>query len=427
MSARPETIADQLAYLTKGCVDVVRESELRAKLERAAETRKSLVVKVGFDPTAPDLHLGHTVLIRKMKHFQDLGHTVIFLIGDFTGLIGDPTGRSKTRPSLTLEEIDENAETYKAQIFKLLDPARTVIEFNSRWMGALTGEGWVRLAARYNVAQMLERRHFRERYDKGQSIAIHEFLYPLVQAYDSVQLEVDVELGGTDQLFNLNVGRDIMPAFGLPAQTVMTVPLLVGLEGRLDPESGELVGEKMSKSAENYVGLTEPPNEMFGKVMSISDALMWRYYELLTDLSLAEIDELKGKVERDELHPKKAKMGLGRRIVTDFHSTKAADEAEQEFERRFSGGALPSDLEDRPVAVSDDGMRLSVVMVEVGFADSNSAATRLIQAGSVRLDGERVTDRAHRVAAGASAFVLQVGKRRVARIVLRPPERDFSA
>ena len=427
MSARPETIADQLAYLTKGCVDVVRESELRAKLERAAETRKPLVVKVGFDPTAPDLHLGHTVLIRKMKHFQDLGHRVIFLIGDFTGLIGDPTGRSKTRPSLTREEIEENAETYKAQVFKLLDPARTVIEFNSRWMGTLTGEGWVRLAARYNVAQMLERRHFRERYDKGQSIAIHEFLYPLVQAYDSVQLEVDVELGGTDQLFNLNVGRDIMPAFGLPAQTVMTVPLLVGLEGRLDPESGELVGEKMSKSAENYVGLTEPPNEMFGKVMSISDALMWRYYELLTDLSLAEIDELKGQVERDELHPKRAKMDLGRRITTDFHSAKAADEAEQEFERRFSGGALPSDLEDRPVAVSDDGVRLSAVIVEVGFADSNSAATRLIQAGSVRLDGERVTNRAHRLAAGASAFVLQVGKRRVARIVLRPPERDFSA
>ena len=417
MSARPETIADQLAYLAKGCVDVVRESELRAKLERAVETRKPLVVKVGFDPTAPDLHLGHTVLIRKMKHFQDLGHTVIFLIGDFPGLIGDPTGRSKTRPPLTREEIAENAETYKAQVFKLLDPARTVIEFNSRWMGALTGEGWVRLAARYNVAQMLERRHFRDRYDKGQPIAIHEFLYPLVQAYDSVRLKVDVELGGTDQLFNLNVGRDIMPAFGLPAQIVMTTPLLVGLEGRLDPESGELLGEKMSKSAGNYVGITEPPNEMFGKVMSISDALMWQYYELLTDLSLAEIDELKERVARDELHPKRAKIDLGRRIVTDFHSGEAATEAEQEFERRFSGGALPSDLEDRPVAVPGDGLRLSAVMVEVGFADSNSAATRLIQAGSVRVDGERITDRVHRVAAGDPAFVLQVGKRRVARVV----------
>ena len=227
----------------------MRQSELRSKQERAVSEGRPLVIKVGFDPTAPDLHLGHTVLIRKMKHFQDLGHRVIFLIGDFTGLIGDPTGRSKTRPSLTREEIEENAETYKAQVFKLLDPARTVIEFNSRWMGTLTGEGWVRLPARYHVAQMLERRHFRERYDKGQSIAIHEFLYPLVQAYDSVQLEVDVELGGTDQLFNLNVGRDIMPAFGLPAQTVMTVPLLVGLEGRLDPESGELVGEKTSALA----------------------------------------------------------------------------------------------------------------------------------------------------------------------------------
>ncbi len=417
MSAPPESSADQLAYLTKGCVDVVRESELRTKLERASETRKPLVVKVGFDPTAPDLHLGHTVLIRKMKHFQDLGHTVIFLIGDFTGLIGDPTGRSKTRPPLTREEIDENAETYKAQVFKLLDPARTVIEFNSRWMGALTGEGWVRLAARYNVAQMLERRHFRERYDNGQPIAIHEFLYPLVQAYDSVRLKVDVELGGTDQLFNLNVGRDIMPAFGLAAQIVMTTPLLVGLDGRLDPETGELVGEKMSKSAGNYVGITEPPNEMFGKVMSVSDALMWQYYELLTDLSLAEIDQLKGRVERDELHPKRAKMDLGRRIVTDFHSSDAAAEAEQEFERRFAGGALPSDLEDRAVVVPGDGLRLSAVMVEVGFADSNSAATRLIQAGSVRIDGERVTDRAHRVDAGSPSFVLQVGKRRVARVV----------
>ena len=277
------TIADQVAYLTKGCVDVVRESELRSKLELAARTRKPLVVKVGFDPTAPDLHLGHTVLIRKMKHFQDLGHTVIFLIGDFTGLIGDPTGRSKTRPPLTRAEIDENAETYKRQVFTLLDPARTVVEFNSRWLGALTSEQWIQLTARYNVAQMLERRDFRQRYDKGLPIGIHEFLYPLAQAYDSVQLKADVELGGTDQLFNLNVGRDIMSAFGLGPQVVMTIPLLVGLDGV----------EKMAKSSGNVVGITDPPDEMFGKLMSSSDALMWSYYELLTDLTMEEIGALK--------------------------------------------------------------------------------------------------------------------------------------
>ena len=255
------TIDEQLAYLTKGCVDVIRAGDLRAKLERSAASGEPLTVKVGFDPTAPDLHLGHTVLIRKMKHFQDLGHRVIFLIGDFTGLIGDPTGRSKTRPPLTPEEIAENAETYKKQVFKLLDPKRTVVDFNSAWLDALGSVGWIRLAAHYNVAQMLERRHFRQRYEKGQPIAIHEFLYPLAQAYDSVHLRADAELGGTDQLFNLNVGRDIMPSYGIEAQVVMTTPLLVGLDG----------SEKMSKSLGNYVGVTEPPNDMFGKLMSVSD------------------------------------------------------------------------------------------------------------------------------------------------------------
>ena len=416
MPSRPETVAAQLAYLTKGCVDVVREAELRAKLERSTESGKPLVVKVGFDPTAPDLHLGHTVLIRKMKHFQDLGHTVIFLIGVFTGLFGDPTGRSKTRPPLTRAEIDENAETYKTQVFKLLDPERTVVDFNSRWLGALTSEDWIRLTARYTVAQMMERSLFRQRYEKGQPIAIHEFLYPLSQAYDSVQLKVDVELGGTDQLFNLNVGRDIMPAFELPAQIVMTVPLLIGLDGKLDSDTGQLVGEKMSKSAGNYVGITEPPDEMFGKVMSISDALMWQYYELLTDLSLVEIERMKTQVDTGELHPKRAKMDLGRRLVTDFHSTDAAQAAEQEFERRFSGGALPTELEERVVEVPSDGTRLSAIIVDVGFAASNSAATRLIDQGSVRVDGTRVADRGHRIEAGTGAFVLQVGKRRVARI-----------
>ena len=409
MSSLPGTISDQLAYLTKGCVDVVRESELRSKLERAARTRKPLVVKVGFDPTAPDLHLGHTVLIRKMKHFQDLDHTVIFLIGDFTGLIGDPTGRSKTRPPLTREEINENAETYKRQVFTLLDPARTVVEFNSRWLGAMTSEQWIQLTARYNVAQMLERRDFRQRVDKGLPIAIHEFLYPLAQAYDSVRLKVDVELGGTDQLFNLNVGRDIMPAFGLGPQVVMTIPLLVGLDGV----------EKMAKSAGNYVGITDPPDEMFSKLMSGSDALMWSYYELLTDLSMGEIEALKTRVADGDLHPKRAKLDLGRRIVTDFHSADAAAEAELEFERRFTGKALPSKLGKQIVEVPANGVRLVSVMVTVGFAESNSAATRLIVQGSVRVDGERVRDRSHRVAAAAAPFVLQVGKRRVVRVSLR--------
>ncbi len=391
-------------------MDVVRESELRSRLAGAAQSGQPLVIKVGFDPTAPDLHLGHTVLIRKMKHFQDLGHTVIFLIGDFTGLIGDPTGRSKTRPPLTREEVDTNAETYKRQVFTLLDPDLTVIEFNSRWLGALASEEWIRLAARYNVAQMLERREFRQRYDNGRPIAIHEFLYPLAQAYDSVSLHVDVELGGADQLFNLNVGRDIMPAFGLPPQVVMTTPLLIGLDGV----------EKMSKSAANHIGITESPDNMFGKVMSVSDDLMWNYYELLTDLSTPEIEALRTRVATGDLHPKRAKLDLGRRIVTDFHSAAAAVAAEQEFEQRFAAGALPSELMERLVAIPPAGTPLAGAIVSVGFAESNSAATRLIEQGSVRIDGQRVTDRRWRVASTAPPFVLQVGKRRVVRVRCSP-------
>ncbi len=405
------TVAEQITYLTKGAVDVVRESELRSKLEEAERRERPLVVKVGFDPTAPDLHLGHTVLIRKMKHFQDLGHSVVFLIGDFTGLIGDPTGRSKTRPPLTPDQIEANADTYRAQVFKLLDPDRTVVEFNSRWLGGLRSEDWIRLAARYNVAQMLERRDFRQRYEQGRPIALHEFLYPLAQAYDSVHLAADVELGGTDQLFNLNVGRDVMPSFGRPPQVVMTVPLLVGTDG----------AEKMSKSAGNYVGVTEPPDEMFGKVMSISDDLMWGWYELLTDLSTAEIERMRADVAVGGLHPKRAKEALGRRIVSDFHSAEAASAAEREFERRFAAGALPADLAECVVALSPAGMRLSAVMVEVGFAESNSAATRLIEQGSVRIDGERIADRSARLQTDAGPFVLQVGKRRVVRVVPDAP------
>ena len=401
------TPAEQFAYLTKGCVDVVREADLRRKLDASAAGGGPLRVKVGFDPTAPDLHLGHTVLIRKMKHFQDLGHTVVFVIGDFTAMIGDPTGRSKARPPLTREEIDANAETYKSQVFKLLDPDRTVVDFNSRWLGALGSEGLIRLAARYSVAQMLERREFRQRYDEGRSITIHEFLYPLAQAYDSVYLQTDVELGGTDQLFNLNVGRDIMPSYDLPAQVVLTTPLLVGLDGV----------EKMSKSADNYVGITEPPDDIFGKLMSIADPLMWPYYTLLTDRSDPEIAALRRAVDAGDRHPKDVKAELAATVVADFHGSGAARDAAAEFERRFARKSLPSAIPEHPVAIPADGLRLTRVLVDCGFAPSAAAAGRLIRQGSVRLDGERVEDAWCSVAPGAAPFVLQVGKRRVARVV----------
>ena len=395
------TIDEQLAYLTKGCVDVIRADDLRAKLERAAAAGDPLTVKVGFDPTAPDLHLGHTVLIRKMKHFQDLGHRVIFLIGDFTGLIGDPTGRSKTRPPLTPDEIAENAETYKKQVFKLLDPQRTVVDFNSAWLDALGSEGWIRLAARYSLAQMLERRDFRQRYEKGQPIALHEFLYPLAQAYDSVHLRADVELGGTDQLFNLNVGRDIMPACGLAAQVVMTTPLLVGLDGT----------EKMSKSLGNYVGVTEPPGEMFGKLMSVSDELMWDYYTLLTDLPQAEVDGMRSAAAAGSLHPRQAKVDLARRIVTDFHTADAARSAADAFERQFSRGEVPTDVETCDVEVAAAGRRISSIVFAAGLAKSNADAARLIAQGAVKVDGARVADRFAAVRAEQAPFTLQVGRR----------------
>ena len=324
-----------------------------------------------------------------MKHFQDLGHRVIFLIGDFTGLIGDPTGRSKTRPALTEEEIRENAETYKIQIFKLLDPDRTVIDFNSGWLGDLGSEGWIRLTACYNVAQMLERRDFRQRYDRGQPIAIHE-------------------LGGTDQLFNLNVGRDIMPAFGLEAQAVLTMPLLVGLDGV----------DKMSKSSGNYIGITESPDEMFGKIMSVSDTLMWDYYTLLTDLSVSEISSMKEKAADGRLHPRQAKVDLARHVITDFHSDAEARAAAEEFDRRFVRKEVPTNLTEWNVSVETAGIKLSAVMVESGLANSGSAATRLIDQGGVQIDGERINDRMLRLFPPARSIVLKVG-RKVLRINLQ--------
>lgn len=403
------TLDQQFAYLTKGCVDVVRPGELRAKLERSGKTEKPLTVKVGFDPTAPDLHLGHTVLLRKMKHFQDLGHRVIFLIGDFTGLIGDPTGRSKTRPPLTREQIDANAETYKSQVFKILDRGKTVVDFNSRWLSALGAEGLVRLAARYNVAQMLERRDFRQRFQSGEPIAVHEFLYPLAQAYDSVFLEADIELGGTDQLFNLNVGRDLMPAYGLEAQVVMTTPLLEGLRGV----------EKMSKSLNNYVGVMEPAEEMFGKLMSISDDLMWSYCLLLTDASQEDIDGMKGAVAAGGLHPRAAKANLAKRIVTDFHSVEEAERAAARFDARARGEATG----DEPVldwTLPSEPRAMRQLLIELKLVGSGREADQKLDQGAVSVDGRKVagkfevqqaylsSNREHRLDIGRRTYRLRV-------------------
>ena len=415
-------VAEQLALLIRGCTDVVREADLRKKLQRSLDTGTPLTVKVGFDPTAPDLHLGHTVLLRKMRHFQDMGHRVVFLIGSFTGLIGDPSGRSKTRPPLTVEEIADNAETYKAQVFKILDPERTEIRFNDEWLGPLRSVDWVRLTAKYNVAQMLERRDFRQRFEQGQPIAMHEFLYPLAQAYDSVHLQADVELGGTDQLFNLNVGRDLMPAFGLEPQVVMTVPLLVGLDGV----------EKMSKSLGNYIGVHEPPEVMVQKVVEQfrgRDEVMWTYFELLTDLTREEIADRQARFSAGEVSATELRYELGRHIVADFHGAGAVAGAEQQVRARQAARSRPTvaagtigatasaataAASDLPVRDVDAAQLLRKVLVEVGFASSVSDATRKIAQGGVRVDGLVVTD-INAPCPGATA-VLQVGKRQIVRI-----------
>jgi tyrosyl-tRNA synthetase len=387
--------AEAFAYLTKGAVDVVTADALKAKLALG----RPLTVKVGFDPTAPDIHLGHTVLMRKMKHFQDLGHRVVFLIGDFTGMIGDPTGKSKTRPPLTREQIDANADTYKKQAFKILDPVKTEVRFNSEWLGALGAEGFIRLAATYNVARMLERREFRQRYEAGQPIGVHEFLYPLAQAYDSVALKVDVELGGTDQLFNLNVGRDIMPGYGLEPQVVLTTPLLEGTDGV----------EKMSKSLGNYVGVTEAPGAMFAKLMSISDELMWRYYTLLTDLSPDEIER-----EKAAGRAMASKLALARRIVADFHDAAAGQAAEEEWRRVHQRKEAPSEL--RVVGVAAGSHRPHHLLVQAGLARSNGEAVRLLRQRAVRRDGVVVDPSSDVVLAAGEALVLSVGPARHVRV-----------
>ncbi len=369
---------EQLAYLKRGTVEIIEEEELLAKLKRAKETGKPLKVKAGFDPTAPDLHLGHTVLLQKMKHFQELGHEVYFLIGDFTAMIGDPSGRSETRPPLTREQVLENAQTYKEQVFKILDPEKTKVVFNSQWMSKFGAEDFIRLCAKYTVARMLEREDFKKRFESGRPIAIHELIYPLIQAYDSVALEADVELGGTDQRFNLLVGRDIQREYGQEPQVIITVPILEGLDGV----------QKMSKSLGNYIGITEPPQEMFGKLMSISDELMWRYYELLTDVPLEEIARWKEEVAQGKLNPKDLKVNLAKIIVSRYHSPEAAQKAAEEFEKVFARGGVPEDIPEINVSASE--VWLPRFLKEQGLVKSTSEGKRLLKQGGVHVDGQKI-------------------------------------
>lgn len=391
-----------LDLIRRGADELLLESEL---VERLA-TGRPLRVKAGFDPTAPDLHLGHTVLINKLRHFQELGHKVMFLIGDFTGMIGDPSGKNTTRPPLSREQILENARTYEEQVFKILDAQRTEICFNSTWMEALGSAGMIRLASQHTVARMLERDDFAKRYAGGQPIAIHEFLYPLCQGYDSVAMRADVELGGTDQKFNLLVGRELQKHYGQPPQCVLTMPLLEGLDGV----------NKMSKSLGNYIGISEPAREIFGKVMSVSDDLMWRYYELLSFRSAAEIAQFRRQVEEGR-NPRDIKVLLAQELVARFHDERAAVDALAEFEARFQRGALPDDLPQVVVAVGMTGLPITQVLKQAGLTSSTSEAIRMMEQGAVRLNGERVEDRGLVLQAGETV-VLQVGKRKFASVVL---------
>ena len=444
-------VDEQLAYLRKGAAEIIRESDLRERIERSIATGKPMRVKAGFDPTAPDLHVGHTVLIRKLKHFQDMGHTVIFLIGDFTGLIGDPSGRITTRPPLTREQIDANAETYKAQVFKILDRDKTEVRFNSEWLDKLGYEGFVRLAAKFTVSQMLEREDFHKRFTEEKPIAMHELLYPIAQGYDSVALEADVELGGTDQKFNLLMGRQLQRDYNQLPQIVLTMPLLEGTDGT----------QKMSKSYGNYIGITEAPTEIFGKVMSISDALMWRYYELLTDVTIAEIGQMQQAVARGEAHPMKLKQELGKRIVADFHGHEAAEHAAQDWSRMFQKDETPEDLPlvtvkfaevaaPNAVLPSNSGLsgstdeqssakhvggrmthdaafaeipnevqvKLDKLLFHTGLATSVSDGLRKVKQNAVKVDGELKTDLVASVKLG-SEFTLRAGKKMVRVAVYR--------
>jgi tyrosyl-tRNA synthetase len=396
------TADQQLARIRRGAAEIIVEAELRAKLERSVKTATPLTVKLGLDPTAPDLHLGHTVVLQKLRDFQDLGHQVVIIIGDFTGMIGDPTGRSETRRPLTWDEIRENAETYKAQLGRVLDMARTRVRFNSEWLGPLTFEQIIRETAHLTVARILQREDFSARYAAGRPISLHEFLYPLAQGYDSVALGADVELGGTDQTFNLLVGRDLQRAHGQEAQVAVTVPILQGLDGV----------QKMSKSLGNYVGINEAPADMYGKLMSVSDALMFRYFELATRVPEEEIARLRG------VHPMEAKKCLARTVTAMYHGEAAAAAAEAGFARVVQGREVPDNIEIVPMATASDGEPIWKVVVWSGAVESNSEARRLIQQGAVEVDGSRVTDPNQKVAVSRESRLLQVGKRKFRRFVL---------
>ncbi|MDH5693756.1 MAG: tyrosine--tRNA ligase [Gammaproteobacteria bacterium] len=393
----------QIEQIRRGTEEILVEQELIDKLK----TGKPLRIKAGFDPTAPDLHLGHTVLLNKMRQFQDLGHEVMFLIGDFTGMIGDPTGKNATRKPLTRDDVIENAKTYEEQIFKILDPKKTLVMFNSSWMGAMSAVDLIQLAAKHTVARMLERDDFSKRYKSGQAIAIHEFLYPLVQGYDSVAMKADVELGGTDQKFNLLVGRELQKVYGQVPQVIMTMPILEGLDGV----------QKMSKSLNNYIGITEPPEEMFGKLMSISDELMWRYFELLSFRPLTEIGALKKAVEEGR-NPRDVKMELGCEIVDRFHGSGQGPQAQQAFIARFQKGAMPDEIEEITLSSDNGSALIANIMKDAGLVASTSEAMRAIKQGGVRIDGEKISDSKLSISAG-NEFVLQVGKRRFAKILLQ--------
>jgi tyrosyl-tRNA synthetase len=393
----------ELAELQRGAEEILVQSELPEKLK----TGKPLRIKAGFDPTAPDLHLGHTVLINKLRHFQDHGHHILFLIGDFTGMIGDPTGKNSTRPPLTREEVLANAQTYQQQIFKILDPKKTEIVFNSTWMNKVDAAGLVQLAAKHTVARMLERDDFSKRYASGQPIAIHEFLYPLIQGYDSVMLKADVELGGTDQKFNLLMGRELQKAYGQSPQVIMMMPILEGLDGV----------QKMSKSLNNYIGVNESPQEMFGKIMSISDDLMWRYFELLSFRPAAEIQKFKQQIA-EGFNPRDIKFLLAREIIARFHNEKAAENAQADFIARFQQGAIPEDIEEKTVKADGGSIAIGNLLKQAGLVGSTSEALRMIQQGAVKIDGQRVDDQKLNISAGTE-HIYQVGKRRFARVVIR--------
>jgi tyrosyl-tRNA synthetase len=402
------TIDEQISLIERGTVDVVSRDDLVRKLKKSRESGVPLKIKTGFDPTAPDLHLGHTVLIQKMKHFQDLGHDIYFLIGDFTGMIGDPTGKSETRKPLTTEDVKRNAETYKEQVFKILDPAKTKVVFNSSWLGKLTSHDMIRLASQLTVARMLEREDFRVRFDNEKPISIHEFLYPLIQGYDSVALEADVELGGTDQLFNLLMGRDLQRSWGQEPQVVITMPLLEGLDGI----------NKMSKSLGNYIGITESADDIYGKVMSISDTLMFRYYELLSDLSGTEIEVLAGEMQAGKKHPKDIKKKLAYELTARFYNTEDATKAEETFEQVFRHHGLPENIPELTLEKADGEVWLPKLLVEAGLTESTSAARRLIKQQAVSLDNKKVLDTEYSVQPEGD-ILIKVGKRRFARISFR--------